>query len=226
MIVNEIFYSLQGEGALAGVPSVFVRLAGCRLRCRWCDTKYAWSEGAGEEMSIAEVAEKVRDYNCGHVVITGGEPMNSSELGGLCAALKKGGCHVTIETAGIDYVGGLGCDLMSISPKLGNSRPVDATEAAEHEKIRFNSDVLKKLIESYEYQVKFVVDEPGDLDEIACCLERLGRVDPYKIFLMPQAVERQDYIRKSQWLGEVCKQTAFAFSCRLQVLLWDGERGK
>jgi len=226
MIVNEIFYSLQGEGSLVGVPSVFVRLAGCRLRCRWCDTKYAWGAGAGEEMSVAEVAEKVRGYDCGHVVITGGEPMDSSELGGLCEALKKGGCHVTIETAGIDYVAGLGCDLMSISPKLGNSRPVDEKGAAEHEKIRFNADALRKLMENYQYQVKFVVNGPGDLDEIADCLERLGRVDPYKVFLMPQAVERPDYIKKSQWLGEVCKQTGFTFSCRLQVLLWPGERGK
>ncbi|MHC4744406.1 MAG: 7-carboxy-7-deazaguanine synthase QueE, partial [Planctomycetota bacterium] len=70
MIVNEIFYSLQGEGFLAGVPSVFIRTAGCPLRCRWCDTKYAWDASEGEEYSVDEIVDKVTHWRCRHVVIT------------------------------------------------------------------------------------------------------------------------------------------------------------
>ena len=75
MIINEIFYSLQGEGSLAGVPSIFIRLAGCPLRCTWCDTKYAWDSSAGQEMSCEQILEAVADYPTRYVVLTGGEPM-------------------------------------------------------------------------------------------------------------------------------------------------------
>ena len=75
MIVNEIFYSLQGEGKLAGVGSVFIRLAGCPLRCRWCDTKYAWDADAGDILTPEQILEKTKAYPAQFVVVTGGEPM-------------------------------------------------------------------------------------------------------------------------------------------------------
>ena len=104
MIVNEIFYSLQGEGFLTGTPSVFVRLAGCPLRCRWCDTKYAWSKEAGRQCSISEIIRQVQNWPCRYVVVTGGEPMIDSELPDLVRQLKASGKHITIETAGIAYI--------------------------------------------------------------------------------------------------------------------------
>src|SRR4030042_1450944 len=100
MVINEIFYSLQGEGFLAGTPSVFVRLAGCPLRCRWCDTKYAWSEEAGRRQSIEDIIRQVQDWPGNFVVITGGEPMITPELPELAGRLKAAGKHITIETAG------------------------------------------------------------------------------------------------------------------------------
>jgi len=93
MHVNEIFYSLQGEGFLAGVPSVFVRLAGCPLRCRWCDTKYAWSEEAGRQQTITEIVRQVQEWPCRYMVITGGEPMINSDMPQLVKGLKDTG-HV------------------------------------------------------------------------------------------------------------------------------------
>ena len=117
MVVNEIFYSLQGEGFLAGVPSVFVRLAGCPLRCRWCDTKYAWDETAGAEQSIGAIVEAVRQWPCKFIVITGGEPMINPDLPDLVRELKASGKHITIETAGIAFIPDMPCDLMSISPE-------------------------------------------------------------------------------------------------------------
>ena len=226
MIINEIFYSLQGEGRLSGMPSVFIRLAGCPLRCRWCDTKYAWSPEAGESYSINELIRKVSPFPTEHVVVTGGEPMVDPELGGLLNALANEGMHITVETSGINFLPGLPCDLMSISPKMSNSMPSDPELAKHHEEIRFDAAVLQELIDSYEYQLKFVVDKPGDLDEIADCMSQLDNLNPYNVFLMPQATSREEYLTKSQMVAAVCEQTGFAMSPRLQVMLWDNKRGK
>ncbi len=226
MIINEIFYSLQGEGRLAGVPSVFVRLAGCPLRCRWCDTKYAWSAQAGRQYSNEELGASIVPWPTPYVVITGGEPMVVEGLAELTRILAEARRHVTIETSGIAFVEGLACDLMSISPKLSNSTPAEAGAAAEHEARRLKMEVLQQLIEAYEYQLKFVVDNPADLDEIAACLEQLRDVHPHKVYLMPQAQTRAELVEKSRMLAEYCLQTGFAMSQRLQVMLWEGQRGK
>lgn len=226
MIVNEIFYSLQGEGSLAGMPSVFVRLAGCPLRCRWCDTKYAWPASAGDEFSCEQVKEKIASYPTRHIVITGGEPMTNPDLKVLLENLADKKRHITIETSGIRFIPDLPCDLMSISPKLSNSTPTEPDLAAEHDKMRFDSQVLQKLIDSYRYQLKFVVDAPQDLDQIAECLEKLENVNPDKIFLMPQATTPAELLAKSKMLMPVCEQTGFALSQRLQVLLFNNEKGR
>jgi 7-carboxy-7-deazaguanine synthase len=198
MKVNEIFYSLQGEGFLAGVPSVFVRLSGCPLRCRWCDTKYAWHEDSGVEKSSEDIVTQVDDWPCQHVVITGGEPMINPQLPQLVQALKNTGKHITIETAGIAYVPDIPCDLMSISPKLSNSVPLDEKLRAIHEDSRLDLAVLSELIEHYNYQLKFVVEDESDQLEIEETLERLGNVDYEKVMLMPQAAAREELIEKSK----------------------------
>src|SRR4030042_6787215 len=99
MKVIDIFYSLQGEGFLAGVPSVFARLAGCPLRCKWCDTKYAWDERGGKDYSIEEICEEIQKWESRFVIITGGEPMVNSDLPELAQKIKQLGRHITIETA-------------------------------------------------------------------------------------------------------------------------------
>ena len=225
MRVTEIFYSLQGEGFLAGLTSVFIRLVGCPLRCRWCDTKYAWDETAGAHYTIEKILQTVQQWPCDFVVITGGEPMINSELLQLARKLKVAGKHITIETAGIAYVPDLPCDLMSISPKLSNSTPSDPSLAAVHEDSRLDIAVLRKLIDNYDYQLKFVVDSPDDLPEIQETIDEIGNVDSRKVMLMPQAVTRDELLAKSPMVAELCKQTGFAFSQRLHILLWNNQRG-
>jgi len=105
---------------------------------------------------------------------------------------------------------------MSISPKLSNAAPNDS----------LNTEALQKLIDNYEYQLKFVVDRSEDLNEIAKCMENLKNVNPYNILLMPQAATRKEHIEKLPMLAEICKQTGFALAPRLQVILWDRQRGK
>jgi 7-carboxy-7-deazaguanine synthase len=225
MRISEIFYSLQGEGFLAGAPSVFIRLAGCPLRCRWCDTKYAWDQTAGRQYNINQIVQAVQKWPTKYAVITGGEPMINSELPQLVQQLKASGKHVTIETAGIAFIPDMHCDLMSISPKLSNSTPADPELATVHEDSRLDVAVLRELIDNYEYQLKFVVDSETDLPEIQQTIEEIGNVNSEKVMLMPQAATRDELLAKSPMVAELCKKTSFAFCQRLHVLLWNGKRG-
>ena len=232
MVINEIFCSLQGEGFLAGVPSVFVRLAGCPLRCRWCDTKYTWDPKAGAHYNIGQIVSRVQEWPCRFVVITGGEPMANpdmsarTELAELTQRLKAGGKHITIETAGIGFLRDLACDLMSISPKLSNSVPTESGLAADHENSRLNMAVLRQLIGNYHCQLKFVVDSQNDLSQIQQTVKEIGNVDLETVMLMPQAKTRDELLDKSQMVADLCKQTGFTFCQRLQLLLWNNERGR
>jgi 7-carboxy-7-deazaguanine synthase len=98
LTVNEIFHSIQGESTHAGRPCVFVRLTACDLRCSWCDTPYAFTEG--QKMSLEEVVERVRGYGCDVVEITGGEPLLQKEVYPLMERLLHEGRTVMIETGG------------------------------------------------------------------------------------------------------------------------------
>ena len=123
MMISEIFHSIQGEGILAGTPSVFVRTSGCNLRCNWCDTPYASWDPQGEELSLDRIVTEVLALESRHCVVTGGEPMIASGITDLAARLATEGRHLTIETAGTIAPDGIFCDLASLSPKLSNSKP-------------------------------------------------------------------------------------------------------
>ncbi|MHC4646235.1 MAG: 7-carboxy-7-deazaguanine synthase QueE [Planctomycetota bacterium] len=226
MRVSEIFYCLQGEGTLAGVPSVFVRLTGCPLRCRWCDTKYAWDEKAGLYYDAEKIVKTVQQWPCKFVVITGGEPMINSDLPDLANRLKVAGKHITIETAGIVFIPDMPCDLMSISPKLSNSAPDDAETAELHESSRLDLAVLRKLTGGYRYQLKFVVDSQADLDEVRQTIEDIGSVGSENVMLMPQARTRQELLAKSPMVAGMCQSAGFTFCQRLHILLWNGRRAR
>jgi len=232
MQVNEIFYSLQGEGVLAGTPSVFVRLAGCPLRCWWCDTKYAWDFSVGEDLSLARIVGEVQKWPCRFIVLTGGEPLVGPDgaarpgLAELTGRLKALGMHVTIETAGTLFVPDLACDLMSISPKLSNSTPADAKLAAAHGDSRLDVTAIRKLIDRYDYQFKFVVESKADLAEIRKTLDEIGAVDQRKVMLMPQAASRDELAAKGPLVAELCMRAGFSYSQRLQVMLWNNESGR
>ncbi len=225
MLINEIFYSLQGEGLLAGVPSIFIRLAGGPLRCKWCDTKYAWEKTSGTEYTVAEIIRKIQKFKSKFVVITGGEPMMDADIVQLTKSLKDCDKHITIETCGIAYIPDVQCDLMSISPKLSNSVPDDPKLAKIHEDSRLDIAILGILVENYNYQLKFVVDSEADLDEIDQTIKELGNIDLDKVMLMPQASTRTDLLNKSPMIAEICKSSGYNFCQRLQVLLWDNRKG-
>jgi 7-carboxy-7-deazaguanine synthase len=219
MIINEIFYSIQGEGLLTGVPSVFIRLAGCPLRCRWCDTKYAQAPASGDDLTIKRIISKIKQWKCRHIVITGGEPFANPQLPLLAKALKKTGKHITIETAGLKFMPNLACDLMSISPKTSNS-------GLKFKKVTKPYTPIKRLIKNYPYQLKFVIESPRDLREIQRAVKYLGKVEPSRVLLMPQARTRDELLTCSPMVVELCQKTGFTFCTRLQLLLFDSQRGK
>ena len=152
--------------------------------------------------------------------------MINSDLTELVQELKNARKHITIETAGIAYIPDLPCDLMSISPKLSNSIPDEEKPAALHEDSRLDLAVLSELLDNYDYQLKFVVEADSDQLEIEETLEALHDVDYEKVMLMPQAATREELIEKSPMVADLCKRTGFAFSQRLQLLLWNNQRGR
>lgn len=227
MRIAEIFYSLQGEGRLLGLPSVFIRTSGCNLRCVWCDTPYTSWEPEGRSYSVEKILREVQKYPARHVVITGGEPLLAPDLEGLATTLKTAGKHITIETAATIFRK-LPCDLVSMSPKLAHSTPWKrATEkiAQRHEAQRLNFSVMQNYIDGYDYQLKFVVARPSDLDEIEAVIARLQRVDRARVLLMPEGTTRRALAAKSGRLAEACKQRGFGFTPRLHIELFGNRRG-
>ena len=222
MKIAELFYSIQGEGSLVGVPSFFIRTSGCNLRCAWCDTPYTSWQPEGVEMSLAQILDEVKAHPAKHVVVTGGEPMIAPEIVPLTNRLRDLGLHITIETAGTVFQP-VACDLMSISPKLSNSTP-PGPWATQHDRLRIQPEVLVELMGRYQYQLKFVIARPGDLEEVRPLLETL-RADRERVILMPEGTDREVLRERSVWLAEICKDEGFRFSPRLHVDLYGNQRG-
>jgi 7-carboxy-7-deazaguanine synthase len=228
MKVSEIFYSIQGEGKLVGVPSVFVRASGCNLRCTWCDTPYTSWEPEGEELTVPQIAAQVAAFGARHVVLTGGEPMIMPEIAELCDALKARGHHVTIETAATVFKA-VKLDLASLSPKLANSTPVEREGgrfAAAHERQRMNVPVIQAFIDSSpDFQLKFVVSSATDLTEIRAILDQLKGWQAEDVLLMPEGIDTATLADRAGWVSEICKREGFRYCPRLHVALYGNQRG-
>lgn len=226
MRISEIFYSVQGEGCLLGVPSVFVRTSGCNLRCAWCDTPYTSWTPEGGERSVESILGEVASYSTRHVVVTGGEPMIAPEIGALTAGLRAAGLHITIETAGTVFHE-VTCDLMSISPKLANSTPGEREGgrwAGQHDRLRYRPTVLRGLMAVCEHQLKFVVSEQADLPEIRAVVQETGAAKN-RVVLMPEGLDSTALRERALWIVEACKAEGWRFSPRLHVDLWGSKRG-
>jgi 7-carboxy-7-deazaguanine synthase len=227
MKIAEIFYSIQGEGRLMGVPSSFVRTSGCNLRCAWCDSDYTSWRSEGEMVSVAEVLDRLAAFPTKHVVVTGGEPLLAPGIEELCAGLHERGCHITIETAATVFKP-LACDLVSLSPKLANSTPHERDGgrfAAMHEQLRLHFDVIRAFVAHCDYQLKFVIDRPDDMGEVLTILRELPDVDRTKVLLMPLGITREELAARGKWLAEVCKEHGFRYCPRLHIELYGNRRG-
>ncbi len=220
--IQERFVSVQGEGILAGVPSSFVRLTGCNLRCSWCDSPESSWRPTGEGFALEELVRW-----CGegprHVVITGGEPLLSPHVSSLTQRLSEAGHHITIETAGTVDQEGLHCDLMSLSPKLAHSTPSEPLSLAQrHERLRWRPDAVRSLMR-FAWQLKFVVrahtDDAleEDVAEIDGMLQALGVTSPHRILLMPECIDPGQLNDRYQRISSVCCARGFRLGPRLHI---------
>lgn len=223
MKIAEVFYSVQGEGKLVGVPSVFVRTSGCNLRCSWCDTPYTSWAPEGVARTVESLVEEVAGFGAKHVVVTGGEPLIAPEVVALTETLRARGLHITVETAGTVFAP-VACDLMSISPKLANSTPNDAKWGPVHERTRLNLDVLGKLVAAYPFQLKFVVAAASDVEEILDMVRRLG-VPAGDVLLMPEGRTPERLRERAAWLVGMCLEHGFRYCPRVHVDIWGDRRG-
>lgn len=224
--IAEVFESVQGEGILTGVPSVFVRVSGCNLRCIWCDTPYASWNPIGEVFAVESVVDLVAEYGSRHVVLTGGEPMLFPGVVDLCRSLKARGHHITIETAGT-VAQDVECDLMSISPKLSSSTPFGTRWEDVHEMRRTNLDVLRQLSDRYDCQWKFVVGDQfeDDFAEIETLLTQVPVKRNDRVILMPEGTDPAALARhRTEILGE-CLARGYRFGVRLHIDLFGNTMG-
>jgi 7-carboxy-7-deazaguanine synthase len=228
MKISELFFSIQGEGKLTGVPSVFVRASGCNLRCTWCDTPYASWNPEGSDLSIDTIAGRIESFGAKHVVLTGGEPMIMPEIAELCSILKTAGHHITVETAATVFEPVV-MDLASLSPKLSNSTPVDREAgrfAAAHDRQRLNIPVIQQFVNhAPDFQLKFVVSNAQDMAEIDDILGQIHGWQPSDVMLMPEGIDAGTLGSRAAWMINLCKTRGFRFCPRLHIALFGNQRG-
>jgi len=235
--INELFYSLQGEGRLAGVPSVFIRTSGCNLRCWFCDSYHTSWEPQGSWLTVDDIIDEVQsNEDAEHVVLTGGEPLIHEESADLLDRLSELGYHTTVETNGTIYRDAA-IDLASISPKLESSIPTpdcDPTGDGEweerHEERRIDLDALSRLVDSYDSQLKFVVTGRDDLAEIESLLDQIRSsadtgIQRGDVLLMPEGTTREQLDERRHDVAELAMEHGYRYTPRLHVDLWNDAPG-
>ncbi len=205
-----------GQAALVELPAMQRQSAGQNSSMNdFSAGGFGWTEEA------AAADEPTR-----HVILTGGEPMMQRDIVELCRTLHAAKFHITMETAGtIEHE--LDCDLMSISPKLSNSDPEIGRAGewlAKHREARHRPEVVGQLIQRHEYQLKFVVSQPSDLDEILAYLDAVGDFDPARVLLMPEGIRQHDLDQREQWLMPLCEQHGFKLCRRLHIAWYGNSR--
>ena len=226
----EIFATVQGEGISAGVPSVFVRLSECNLRCAWCDTKYTWDWASYDkktetvELAIEDVAARaMAEAGAGvrNAVFTGGEPLlQQDELAELGARLKKEGFRIEVETNGTivpsEAMASV-IDQWNVSPKLASS--------GNGERARHRPNALAWFAERAHATFKIVQTSAADFAETEELVAALG-VPRSRVVLMPEGTEPTALAERSRALAETCRQNGYRLGTRLHVFLWGQERGR
>ncbi len=173
LIINEIFYSIQGESTFAGQACVFVRLTGCNLRCTYCDTRYAYSEG--HPMTVNQIIEKVAEFGCNLVEITGGEPLLQKDTRQLVQTLLDKGFQVLMETNG-------SLDISRIDPACMKIIDIKCPDSGESDQC----DLANLQRMSSSDQVKFVVSSRQDYLYAKSILPRIPvKVSPGNILFSP-----------------------------------------
>jgi len=210
MKVTEIFHSIQGESTRAGSPCVFVRLTACDLRCRWCDTAYAFSEG--HPMTMEAILEQVRSYECPLVEITGGEPLLQPETPELCRRLLEEGFEVLVETGGHR-------DIRALPPGVRVILDVKCPGSGESGRVHWEN--FAHLPPGAE--VKFVLADREDYEWAREVVREKGLADGHAVLFSPVFGELP-YETLSEWI--LADRLPVRFQIQLHKHIWDpGRRG-
>ena len=206
--ITEIFYSLQGEAREVGIPTVFVRLTGCPLRCNYCDTAYAFK--GNNPLSIKHILDEVAKYKTQYVCVTGGEPMAQSNCLKLLDALVNAGYHVSMETSG-------SIDITPVNSKVSIVMDIKTPSSTEEHQNRYeNLPILKK-----KDQLKFVIASRSDFD---WCAELLGHHEIQSEVLFSPVYESLKPVELADWILE--KNLNVRLQVQLHKILWGDQKGK
>jgi 7-carboxy-7-deazaguanine synthase len=208
--ITEVFYSLQGEASRVGLPTVFVRLTGCPLRCTWCDTTYSFT--GGEPATIASVLAEVAKYPARQVCVTGGEPLSQKECLPLLVALCDAGYDVSLETSGA-------LDVSAVDPRVSRIMDLKAPDSGEvGRNLWSNLDCLDGRDE-----IKIVIASRGDY-EWARDVVRQRQIDAICPVLISPAQGLLEARSLADWILE--DGLNVRFQLQLHKLLWGNMQGK
>lgn len=211
LFLNEIFYSIQGESLWSGLPCIFVRLSGCNLRCRYCDTQYAYEPG--EQMTLEEISAKVEQFNCRRLTITGGEPLLQEETPALVTQMIENGYAVSMETNGSINIGQIDQRCMKVVDLKCPSSGMQDHNCMENVTLLGPDD-----------QLKFVIANKTDFEFAVSISKRLtSEVEAERILFSPvHGVLPADQL--SSWILESGAHARLHI--QLHKILWpDKERG-
>jgi len=218
MRINEIFYSIQGEGRYAGLPTIFIRTQGCNLQCPYCDTGYAQMPAFGKELGVETVLiEALSTSLCRYVCITGGEPLTQGqEVGDLVRHLKRFFYNISIETNGTMNP--------PIWSNLVDSWCVDIKCPSAVPKVDFNRQWLNSRPCD---QLKFVVSDDADVSFASHIIGKVARDGP-EILISPRIHNADDVLGERLWLvkvAEVCKDLNVRMSLQVHKVIWGNKKG-
>ena len=208
--ITEIFYSLQGETNTVGLPTVFIRLTGCPLRCNYCDTAYAFS--GGEKQTLQQIMQKVKNYSTSFVTVTGGEPLAQPACHDLMIELLDAGYHVSLETSGA-------MDVSGVDPRAVKVMDLKTPSSTEmHRNLYSNIDYLNA-----QDQVKFVIADAADYEWSKQQITAYDLAERCQVLFSPvmgvmSPTELADKI--------LADQLPVRFQIQLHKYLWDDARGK
>ena len=206
--ITEIFYSLQGEAKEVGIPTVFVRLTGCPLRCNYCDTAYAFK--GNNPLSIQHILDEVAQYNAQYVCVTGGEPMAQSNCLKLLDSLIDSGYNVSMETSG-------SIDITPVNSKVSIVMDIKTPSSTEEHQNRYeNLPILKS-----KDQLKFVIASRSDFD---WCTEILDNHEVESDILFSPVYESLKPVELAEWILE--KKLNVRLQVQLHKLLWGDQKGR